>query len=46
LFQAEAVRLIATGQAPRIPQAVEGATYDPKMTQKSAKVWDELDILL
>ncbi|KAI0230111.1 Cytosolic 10-formyltetrahydrofolate dehydrogenase [Lamellibrachia satsuma] len=35
---AEAVQLIATGQAPSIPQSVDGATYDPKMTWKSAEI--------
>lgn len=38
----EAVRLIAEGKAPRIPQPVEGATYDPMQKKENAKInWDQ-----
>ncbi|XP_077132743.1 cytosolic 10-formyltetrahydrofolate dehydrogenase [Ranitomeya variabilis] len=38
----EAVRLIAHGSAPRIPQPTEGATYDPIQKKETAKInWDE-----
>lgn len=38
----EAVRLIAQGLAPRIPQPTEGATYDPIQKKENAKIhWDQ-----
>ncbi|KAG9484216.1 hypothetical protein GDO78_009891 [Eleutherodactylus coqui] len=38
----EAVRLIAEGSAPRIPQPTEGATYDPMQKKETAKIkWDQ-----
>ncbi|XP_075039750.1 cytosolic 10-formyltetrahydrofolate dehydrogenase [Mixophyes fleayi] len=38
----EAVRLIAQGTAPRIPQPTEGATYDPIQKKENAKInWDQ-----
>ncbi|KAM5148548.1 cytosolic 10-formyltetrahydrofolate dehydrogenase [Mantella aurantiaca] len=38
----EAVRLIAEGNAPRIPQPAEGATYDPIQKKETAKInWDQ-----
>ncbi|XP_031755907.1 cytosolic 10-formyltetrahydrofolate dehydrogenase isoform X1 [Xenopus tropicalis] len=38
----EAVRLIAEGNAPRIKQATEGATYDPMQKKENAKInWDQ-----
>ncbi|KAG8539601.1 hypothetical protein GDO81_020666 [Engystomops pustulosus] len=38
----EAVRLIAQGSAPRIPQPTEGATYDPIQKKENAKInWDQ-----
>ncbi|XP_068109179.1 cytosolic 10-formyltetrahydrofolate dehydrogenase [Hyperolius riggenbachi] len=38
----EAVRLIAQGTAPKIPQPAEGATYDPMQKKENAKInWDQ-----
>ncbi|NP_001085894.1 cytosolic 10-formyltetrahydrofolate dehydrogenase [Xenopus laevis] len=38
----EAVRLIAEGNAPRIKQPTEGATYDPMQKKENAKInWDQ-----
>ncbi|XP_072276631.1 cytosolic 10-formyltetrahydrofolate dehydrogenase [Pyxicephalus adspersus] len=38
----EAVRLIAEGNAPRISQPEEGATYDPIQKKENAKInWDQ-----
>ncbi|KAM4021993.1 cytosolic 10-formyltetrahydrofolate dehydrogenase isoform 1-T4 [Anomaloglossus baeobatrachus] len=38
----EAVRLIAQGSAPKIPQPTEGATYDPIQKKETAKInWDQ-----
>ncbi|XP_040214929.1 cytosolic 10-formyltetrahydrofolate dehydrogenase [Rana temporaria] len=38
----EAVRMIAEGKAPRIPQPEEGATYDPMQKKENAKIhWDQ-----
>lgn len=38
----EAVRMIADGSAPKIPQPSEGATYDPIQKKETAKInWDQ-----
>ncbi|XP_069062379.1 cytosolic 10-formyltetrahydrofolate dehydrogenase [Pleurodeles waltl] len=38
----EAVRMIADGSAPKIPQPTEGATYDPIQKKDTAKInWDQ-----
>ncbi|XP_053576821.1 cytosolic 10-formyltetrahydrofolate dehydrogenase [Bombina bombina] len=38
----EAVKQITLGTAPRIPQSVEGATYDPIQKKENAKInWDQ-----
>ncbi|XP_053325425.1 cytosolic 10-formyltetrahydrofolate dehydrogenase [Spea bombifrons] len=38
----EAVKLIAQGTAPKIPQPKEGATYDPIQKKENAKInWDQ-----
>ncbi|XP_028907608.1 cytosolic 10-formyltetrahydrofolate dehydrogenase isoform X3 [Ornithorhynchus anatinus] len=40
--QVEAVRLIAEGKAPRIPQMEEGATYEGIQKKENAKInWDQ-----
>lgn len=43
LLQAEAVKLVADGKAPKIPQPEEGATYDPMLNKKElCKInWDQ-----
>ena len=37
-FQAEAVKLIEDGKAPRITQPEEGATYDPLLKKDKVEV--------
>lgn len=38
----EAVRMIADGSAPKIPQPSDGATYDPIQKKETAKInWDQ-----
>lgn len=42
-LQAESVKLVANGKAPKIPQPEEGATYDPMLNKKElCKInWDQ-----